>query len=84
MGQGRKLRKQEVNQDFTSWFSNNYSGKPPPSKELYAAIDKIFKSKGIKFTSNVWKNIGIQYDQDFHSDDDEDMDMNDDINAQDL
>lgn len=84
MSEGRKLRKQEVNQDFTSWFSNNYSGKPPPSKELYAAIDKNFKSKGVKFTSNVWKNIGIQYDQDFHSDDDEDMDMNDNINAQDL
>lgn len=72
-----KVRKNELNSEFTMWYASNYgSGKPPTNKEVHEYMDKTYG----KNKNQIWKGVKIQYED--NSDDE--LVENDDIGEEDL
>ena len=72
-----KVRKNELNSEFTMWYASNYgSGKPPTNKEVHEYMDKTYG----KNKNQIWKGVKIQYEEDS----DDELIENDDINEEDL
>ena len=72
-----RVRKNELNSEFTMWYASNYgSGKPPTNKEVHEYMDKTYD----KTKSQGWKGVKIQYDEDS----DDEVIENDDIVEKDL
>ena len=56
-----KIKKQELNSEFTIWYMNTYGKGAPNPKEVHAYMDKKFG----KFEKNgAWINARIKYDRD--------------------
>jgi len=53
-----KLRKSDVNQEFSLWFAQNNGGKTPPNKDLHETLDKMF---GKHINGLGWSGIRIRY-----------------------
>jgi hypothetical protein len=57
---GGKIKKQELNSEFTIWYMNTYGKGAPNPKEVHAYMDKKFG----KFEKNgAWINARIKYDR---------------------
>jgi P4 family phage/plasmid primase-like protien len=55
-----KIKKQELNSEFTIWYMNTYGKGAPNPKEVHAYMDKKFG----KFEKNgAWINARIKYDR---------------------
>jgi len=53
-----KLKKSEVNQEFSLWYSQNNGGKPPSNRDLHDTLDKMF---GKNTTGGIWHGVRIRY-----------------------
>ena len=52
-----KLKKSEVNQEFSLWYSQNNGGRPPSNRDLHDTLDKMFG----KNKSGTWSGVRIRY-----------------------
>jgi P4 family phage/plasmid primase-like protien len=52
-----KLKKSEVNQEFSLWYSQNNGGKPPGNRDLHDTLDKMFG----KNKTGAWHGVRIRY-----------------------
>jgi len=73
-----RVKKMELNNDFSMWYAANYGGRGPGPKDLHEYMDKEFGRQ----RNQVWTGIKIRYDKNEYSDDVNEY--NEDINADDL
>jgi len=72
-----RVKKMELNNDFNKWYSINYGGRGPNTKDLHEYVNKEFG----RIHNQVWKGIRIRYETE---DDGGEENMDDDIRADDL
>ena len=66
-----KIKKTELNSDFSLWYMSTYGRGGPPPKDVHAYMDKAYgKSKII----NTWTGIKLRYDRDEQENMDDDID----------
>ena len=63
-----QIKKMELNNEFSIWYSSNYGGKGPSPKDLHEQINKSFGRQ----KNNAWHGISIRYDN-ISSDDEDDI-----------
>jgi len=76
-----RIKKMELNNEFSIWYASNYGGRGPSPKDLHEYMHKEFG----RARNQVWSGVRIRYEND--DDDDDDMgeaEYNDDINSDDL
>ena len=74
-----RIKKMELNNDFSIWYASNYGGRGPSPKDLHEYMDKEYG----RARNQAWHGIRIKYED---ADDDEEEDneeFNDDININD-
>jgi hypothetical protein len=69
-----RIKKMELNSEFTIWHGSNYGGKCPGPKDLHEFMDKEFG----KQRNQSWHGVKIIYDRE-KFDDYAEEDINDDI-----
>jgi P4 family phage/plasmid primase-like protien len=52
-----KLKKSEVNQEFSLWYSQNNGGRAPSNRDLHDTLDKMFG----KNKTGTWTGVRIRY-----------------------
>ena len=53
------VKKTEINNEFSNWYTGNYGGRGPSAKELHESMDKLYgKAKG---TPPCWHGVKIRY-----------------------
>ncbi len=72
-----RIKKMELNNEFTIWYMSNNGGKCPTPKDLHEFMDAEFG----RSRNQVWVGVRINYDKLEELDDTE---LNDDINAMDF
>jgi len=60
-----RLKKTEVNNEFSIWYSSNYGGRCPSPKDLHELIDKEYG----KQKSGIWTGVKVQYEKNTLNDD---------------
>lgn len=73
-----RIKKMELNNEFTIWYMSNNGGKCPTPKDLHEFMDAEFG----RSRNQVWVGVRINYDKMDHVDNVEELD--DDINNTDL
>ena len=71
-----KIRKTELNNEFSIWYASNHGGKTPSPKDLHEYIDKEFG----RIKNQAWRGIRIRYesnddDDDINEEEDEESDI---------
>ena len=62
-----RIRKTELNNEFSIWYASNHGGKTPSPRDLHEYMNKEFG----RIKNQVWKGIRIRYES---NDDDDDND----------
>ena len=78
-----KIKKMELNNEFSIWYMANYGGRGPSPKELHEYMDKEFGRQ----RNQIWSGVKIRYDRDENVDiaeEDAELDEDDNIGAHDL
>jgi P4 family phage/plasmid primase-like protien len=74
-----RIKKMELNNEFSNWYASNYGGRGPSPKDLHEYMDKEFGRN----QNQMWSGVKIRYVRDevenYASNTDEEVD--DDINA---
>ena len=73
-----KLRKTELNSEFTTWFASNYGGKGRSIKDVREYVDKTFG----RIKNGIWSGVRVKYEQD--NEDEDDIVADSDISCEDL
>ncbi len=60
---GGKIKKTELNSEFTVWYQSTYGKGAPSPKEVHAYMDKKF-GKFEKKEKGAWTGAKIKYDRD--------------------
>lgn len=68
-----RVKKTELNSEFSIWYMSTYGRGGPPPKEVHAYMDKAYG----KCKSNTWSGVKIRYERD-------DMENSDDILCDDI
>jgi hypothetical protein len=58
------IRKTEINNEYTIWYSANYGGRAPSPKDLHEYMDKMFGRQ----QNQMWSGVKIKYEQDRQDD----------------
>jgi P4 family phage/plasmid primase-like protien len=75
-----KIKKTELNNEFTIWHSANYGGRCPGPKDLHEYMDKEFGRQ----KAQCWSGIKIRYDDDLDEIDEDVLNDDDEINEEEL
>lgn len=77
-----RIKKMELNNEFTIWHMSNHGGKCPGPRELHEYMDKEYG----RCRNQVWLGVRINYDKsnDKSNTDNDYIEENDDINENDL
>ena len=76
-----RIKKMELNNEFSTWYASNHGGRGPPTKDLHEYMDKEFGRN----QNSMWSGVKIKYvrdeiendiHDDDHDDDDDDIDTN--------
>ena len=81
-----KIKKTELNSEFTVWYQSTYGRGAPSPKEVHAYMDKKF-GKFEKKEKGAWTGAKIRYDREeamYKTNDDGDNEFDDGIGADDL
>jgi P4 family phage/plasmid primase-like protien len=81
-----KIKKTELNSEFTIWYQSTYGRGAPSPKEVHAYMDKKF-GKYEKKEKGAWTGAKIKYDREeqmFKTNDDGENEFDDGIGADDL
>jgi len=70
---GGKIKKQELNSEFTIWYMNAHGKHPPNLKELHYYMERIFGK--IHYKHGGWLGVCIKYERDDAKDDGEQFDI---------
>jgi len=62
---GGKIKKQELNSEFTIWYMNTYLMHPPNLKELHYHMERICK---IYYKHGIWLGVCIKYEREMCED----------------
>ena len=74
-----RLRKTELNSEFTTWFASNYGGKGPSIKDVREYVDKTF---GV-IKNGIWTGVRVKYEDD-DEEDNKEVVVDSDISSEDL
>jgi P4 family phage/plasmid primase-like protien len=78
---GGRIKKMELNNEFSIWYMANYGGRGPSPKDLHEYMDKEFGRQ----KNQMWTGVKIKYERDEVDVDDSDNDGTDgDIDTADL
>ena len=55
-----KIKKTELNNDFSIWYASNYGGRGPSPKDLHEYMDKQYG----RIRNQSWSGVRIRYEQD--------------------
>lgn len=72
-----RIKKNDLNNEFSAWYMANYGGRGPPPKDLHEYMDKEFGRQ----RNQIWHGVKINYQR--NDDNDNDDDIND-VHANDL
>uniref|UniRef100_A0A6C0JE41 SF3 helicase domain-containing protein n=1 Tax=viral metagenome TaxID=1070528 RepID=A0A6C0JE41_9ZZZZ len=75
-----RIKKMELNSEFTIWHGSNYGGRCPGPKDLHEYMDKTFG----KQRAQAWHGVKIVYDRDNNAHESIDSDYPDDIDDNEL
>ena len=75
-----RLRKTELNSEFTTWFASNYGGKGPSIKDVREYVDKTF---GV-IKNGIWTGVRVKYEDDDDEEDNKEVVVDSDISSEDL
>jgi hypothetical protein len=70
-----RIKKNDLNNQFSAWYMANYGGRGPPPKDLHEYMDKEFGRQ----RNQVWYGVIINYQRNDNNDNDNNND--DDING---
>ena len=72
-----RIKKMELNNDFSIWYASNYGGRGPSPKDLHEYMDKEYG----RAKNQAWQGIRIKYEEEDEEEDNEEY--NDDIDIND-
>lgn len=75
-----KIKKMELNNEFSIWYMSNYGGKGPSPKDLHEYINKLFGRP----KNQAWRGIRIRYEGNEEEEDNENEEDESDISSNDL
>ena len=76
-----RIRKTELNNEFSIWYASNHGGKTPSPRDLHEYMNKEFG----RIKNQVWKGIRIRYESNEDDDDiDEEEEEESDISSSEL
>jgi len=67
-----RIKKMELNNEFSIWYMANYGGRGPSPKDLHEYMDKEFGRQ----RNQIWNGVKIKYERDEIEDSDENTDNN--------
>jgi phage/plasmid-associated DNA primase len=59
-----RIKKTELNNDFSIWYASNYGGRGPSPKDLHEYMDKQYG----RIRNQAWNGVRIRYEQDNEDD----------------
>ena len=74
-----RIKKMELNNEFSIWYASNYGGRGPSPKDLHEYMHKEFG----RARNQIWSGVRIRYENDDNIED-EDESYDDDIKTDDL
>ena len=78
---GGRIKKMELNNEFSMWYAANHGGRGPSPKDLHEYMDKEFGRQ----RNQIWTGVKIKYDNDNYDNDNQDtLISDDDITVNDL
>jgi P4 family phage/plasmid primase-like protien len=76
-----RVKKMELNNEFSIWYMANYGGRGPPPKDLHEYMDKEYGRQ----RNQIWHGVKIKYERDeVDDDDDATADIDNDIDTNEL
>jgi P4 family phage/plasmid primase-like protien len=72
---GGKIKKMELNNEFSIWYLSNYGGRGPSPKDLHEYMDKEYGRQ----RNQIWSGVRIRYERD----NEENVDVEDSSNGED-
>ena len=75
-----RIRKTELNNEFSIWYASNHGGKTPSPRDLHEHMNKEFG----RIKNQVWKGIRIRYESNEDDDDIDEQEEESDISSSEL
>ena len=57
---GGRIKKMELNNEFSIWYMSNYGGRGPSPKDLHEFMDKEYGRQ----RNQIWSGVRIRYERD--------------------